>query len=273
MLDYFIFNSFADTAFEGNPGAFILDSRGRLTDTQMQKIAREFGLSETAFVGRNSDGDFTIRWFTPTTEVELCGHATLGSAFCLHKIGKVDHRPFRFISKGGPLEIELLQGPEAGQIQMNFPLVETHPKPVSDALQNLLPQLKILSFAESEIDSIFEVQDTEALSSINPDLPALKKLGDFGVAFTTNSGDLPEGVDFVSRVFAPLHGIPEDPVTGSTHCALAHFWQQKTGKSSLVGLQASHRPGKIAMEILPEQRVLLKGEAQIVAKGQILIPK
>jgi predicted PhzF superfamily epimerase YddE/YHI9 len=220
----------------------------------MQAIAREMSLSETAFVVARYDGDYDLRWFTPTLEVDLCGHATLASA---HVVGGTP----RFHTRSGPLTCAVQSD---GWIEMDFPSDRPTSAPPPAGLN--LPAIRWYGTGIGYV--LVELGTAASVRTLQPDLGALAALGTRTVIVTA-AGDQ-SGVDCVSRVFAPNAGIPEDPVTGSAHCALAVFWGDRTGHEALVGEQASARGGIVRMRRSGD-RVVLSGQAVTVAHTALLV--
>jgi predicted PhzF superfamily epimerase YddE/YHI9 len=214
----------------------------------MQLIAREVNLSETAFVATRADGACDLRWFTPTVEVDLCGHATLAAAHVLGGAG-------RFHTRSGLLACD--RGGE-GWIEMDFPgdPLRAEDPPAVDL------GIPVTWFGRGRDDVLVEVPDASVVRAMAPDLVAVASLGSRALIVTA-AGDRP-GVDCVSRVFGPNVGIPEDPVTGSAHCTLAGFWAPRLHRDELVGEQASARGGTVRMRVAGE-RVVLAGRAVTAA--------
>jgi predicted PhzF superfamily epimerase YddE/YHI9 len=247
-LQLLLVDTFTDRPFTGNPAAVaVVDAFPAAVD--MQAVAMEMNLSETAFVVPRSDGEHDLRWFTPSVEVDLCGHATLASA---HVLGG----SARFRTRSGVLTCVAEPG---GWIGMDFP----GDPPVDEAMPTDLDVEGVQWFGRGRFDVLIQLAEAEAVRRFQPDLPALATLGSRAVIVTA-AGDRP-GVDCVSRVFGPNAGIPEDPVTGSAHCTLAHFWGARTGRDQLVGEQASPRGGTVRMR-LDTDRVVLSGRATTVGR-------
>jgi predicted PhzF superfamily epimerase YddE/YHI9 len=241
-------DAFTDRRFGGNPAAVALvDSFP--PDDLMQKIAREMNLSETSFVAPRGGEAHDLRWFTPSTEVDLCGHATLAAA---HVVGG---RP-TFHTRSGPLRCEV--GGD-GLVEMDFPL----DVPVrSEELPHLA--LETISwFGVGTRAALAVVDDARTVRGYVPDQSLISSV-DSNLVVLSAFGDK-VGVDFVSRVFAPKLGIPEDPVTGSAHCTLAAFWAERLDKSELLAMQVSERGGTVQMRIRGD-RVMLGGRAVTVSK-------
>jgi PhzF family phenazine biosynthesis protein len=254
-------DAFTAQPFVGNPAAVCLLS-GQRDETWVQQVAAEMNLAETAFVQPEGDG-FRLRWFTPTVEVELCGHATLASAHVLWESGRL--RPdvtARFFTRSG-----LLTAERRGEwIELDFPAEPAEPVAAPKMLREALG-VAPRSVGRNRMDYLVEVDDEATLRSLAPDLVLLRTVPARGVIVTSRSG-APE-LDFVSRFFAPQSGIDEDPVTGSAHCCLGPFWGERLGKSELVGYQASHRGGIVRVRV-GESRVQLGGQAVTVLRGELL---
>ncbi len=246
-LELTVVDAFTDRPFTGNPAAVAVVEEFP-DDDRMQSAAREMNLSETAFVARRPDGDHDLRWFTPSVEVPMCGHATLAAA---HVLGG----SARFHTRSG--ELACRKGCE-GRIQMDFP---ADPPSASD-IPPALAVAGIRWYGRARFSALVELEDAPAVRAFEPDLPMLAALGTQAVIVTA-PGDR-TGIDCVSRVFGPNVGIPEDPVTGSAHCALAVFWGERTGRDDLVGEQASPRGGIVHMR-RDGDRVELGGHAVTVA--------
>jgi PhzF family phenazine biosynthesis protein len=258
-------DAFTDRPFAGNPAAVCLLESGPADDAWMQAVAREMNLSETAFVQARPGGDgFDLRWFTPTVEVDLCGHATLASAHVLWEAGRLPaDRPARFHTRSGLLSASRNAG---GTIQMDFPSKPSTPVEAPPGLAEALG-VQLVSVSSNGMDYLIELTDESAVRGLRPDLRALKAVRARGVIVTARSDDA--RYDFVSRFFAPAVGVDEDPVTGSAHCCLAPFWAERLGKTKLVGYQASARGGVVGVEVLGD-RVLLNGNAVTVLRGMLL---
>lgn len=268
MTDLWIVDAFTDAPFRGNPaGVCWLDHP--VPDEWMQSLAMELNQAETAFLLREGDG-FRLRWFTPASEVDLCGHATLGSSHFLWATGRLDPGAVaKFQTRSGLLTAT----PNQDQtITLDFPA--TPPVPVESPAE-LLPALgiatgEVYSNRTAQQDYLVRLEHPAAVLALEPDFGALKKLAARGV-IVTSTGDRP-GVDFISRFFAPAFGIDEDPVTGSAHCSLAPFWSTRLGRPDLVGYQASRRGGTVYTTVKGD-RVLLSGRAVTVVRGAIDLPR
>ena len=251
-------DAFTDRPFAGNPAAVCLldDERDA---AWMQAVAAEMNLSETAFV-RPLDKGFELRWFTPTIEVELCGHATLASAHALWSEEVVEpDSEIQFHSLSG----ELTCARRDDFIELDFPATPVTPAEPSVDLCEALG-IEPSWQGKSQYDTLALIQSEEALRSLRPDFQRLRALPSRGVIVTSTSNN--PRFDFVSRFFAPNAGIDEDPVTGSAHCALGPFWGERLGKTEMTAYQASARGGIVHVRVAGD-RVCLKGQAVTVLKG------
>jgi predicted PhzF superfamily epimerase YddE/YHI9 len=260
-------DAFAERAFGGNPAGVCL-VEGSVDAEWMQSVAAEMNLSETAFLLRQDDGVYGLRWFTPEIEVDLCGHATLASAHILWEEKIEGLEPIGFSTRSGLLTA----GPVGdGLIQLDFPAdppdVAYVGGPFSDGLAEVLGA-PVVGVHRGRFDLLAELGDAEAVRALTPDFRALAGYDARGVIVTA-AGDGLDGADFVSRCFYPGAGIDEDPVTGSAHCTLAPFWCTRLGRQSLVGWQASARGGRVGVELVGG-RVLLTGRAVTVVRGELL---
>jgi predicted PhzF superfamily epimerase YddE/YHI9 len=254
-------DAFTDRPFAGNPAAVFLLSGAR-DEGWMQSVAREMNLAETAFILRRSDG-FDLRWFTPLYEVDLCGHATLASAHMLWEDRHLaDDDSARFHTRSGMLTAERRNG----LIWLDFPATPAAPVPPPPELERGLG-VPLRFVGRTPFDYFAEVDGEETLRALTPDLTPLGQLPVRGTIVTARSST-PDH-DFVSRFFAPAVGVPEDPVTGSAHCALAPFWAERLGRGELTGYQASPRGGVVRVRLAGD-RVLLGGNAVTVVRGELL---
>lgn len=254
-------DAFTDRPFAGNPAAVFLLATAQ-DEAWMQSVAREMNLAETAFLVRRSDG-FDLRWFTPLCEVDLCGHATLASAHTLWEDGYLSGDSVaRFHTRSGVLTAER----QDGLIWLDFPATPAKPaSPPPELVKGLGVPLGFVG--RTPFDYLAEVSTEETLRALKPDLTMLGTLLVRGTIVTARSSS--PGYDFISRFFAPGAGVPEDPVTGSAHCALAPFWAERLGRSELTGYQASPRSGVVRVR-LSGDRVLLGGTAVTVVRGELL---
>ncbi|HOU32643.1 MAG TPA: PhzF family phenazine biosynthesis protein [Synergistaceae bacterium] len=260
-MELFTVDAFTDKPFTGNPaGVCFLD--GPRDTAWMGAVAREMNLSETAFLLREGT-NWRLRWFTPRVEVDLCGHATLATAHVLREKGVL--RPgetVRFHTRSG----ELSASAEEGRIVLDFPAKEIEACPPPEGLLEALEISDPLFVGKNIFDYLVEVGSDAQVRSLAPDFPRLAHLEARGTMVTARSSE--SGFDCVSRFFAPRVGVPEDPVTGSAHCALGPYWGAKLGKTRISAFQASERGG--AMEVvLVLPRVLLKGQAVTVLRGHL----
>ncbi|TWT83778.1 putative isomerase YddE [Planctomycetes bacterium CA13] len=260
-------DAFTDRPFTGNPAAVcILDEFPH--DQWMQNVAAEMNLAETAFVVPTADDDkFRLRWFTPTTEVDLCGHATLAAAHALIEQGHVEQgRAIRFETQSGELTCQK----QGNQLTLDFPatpIVETvAPSMTSEVCEALGLQRALVM--RSKFDIVTIVDEAKIVRQVAPDFQRLIKINTRGVIVTSPS-DHAEA-DFLSRFFAPRCGINEDPVTGSSHCCLALYWADRFGRTNLVGHQVSPRGGTVRCQVAGD-RVKLAGSAITVLAGHLLI--
>ncbi len=257
-----VVDAFSSVPFQGNPAAVCV-LPAPADPAWMQSVAAELNLSETSFLVRREDGGWDLRWFTPSTEVALCGHATLASAHVLWESGKLlPEETARFHTRSGWLTCEK----QSTGIRMNFPARPAEAVQTPDGLAQMLGA-DVRWCGRSVDDFLVELPHAATLRNLQPDLHALAHLAARGVIVTTAS-DVPE-YDFLSRFFAPSAGVPEDPVTGSAHCTLAPYWGRRLGRTQMRGWQASRRGGEVGMEWVGE-RVFLTGRAVTVWRGEVL---
>ena len=261
-LRIFQVDAFTDRPFAGNPAAVCILPKPR-SARWMQKVAREMNLSETAFLVRRRGG-FALRWFTPTVEVDLCGHATLASA---HILWQERHlRPdqeARFFTRSG-----LLTARRRGAwIELDFP---AEPVRRGRAPRRLMEALGItpVYVGRNRFDYLVELKNEAAVRRLSPDLSLLKIVGARGVMVTGRASS--PRFDFVCRFFGPSVGIDEDPVTGSAFCALAPFWAKRLGKESMLAYQASARGGVVRCAVRGD-RVLIAGKAVTTLRAELLV--
>jgi PhzF family phenazine biosynthesis protein len=260
-LPIYQIDAFTDRAFAGNPAA-VMPLEQWLPDGLMQQIAAENNLAETAFfVPRGND--FHIRWFTPTVEIALCGHATLASAFVITRYLQPDRREMHFESMSGQLTVRR----DGERLVLDFPRYTVKPAPDKlEAVAACLNRRPTAIFDCEDYIAYFACFEDEAtIRDMAPDFAALCRL-DKDVVVTA-PGDT---VDFVSRLFGPLHGIPEDPVTGSAHCVLAPYWSDRLGKTRFHARQVSRRGGDLWIELAAD-RVLMAGYGVCVMTGTMTI--
>ncbi|WP_053123425.1 PhzF family phenazine biosynthesis protein [Pseudomonas sp. P1.31] len=258
QLEFHQVDAFSERPFCGNP-AMIYRLDAWLADDLMQKIAGEHNLAETAFLVREGSA-WHIRWFTPTTEVPLCGHATLASAYVLFEIYKETAERIDFTCKSGPLSVTRADG----RLWLDFPSIVPSEIGVTLDVERALGVEAVDVLGSNELFVVLESE--QAVLDCKPDMVALAKLPWLG-AIVTARGDQH---DFVSRYFAPAIGINEDPVTGSTHCSLIPYWSKRLGKSSLTACQRSARGGELFCR-LEGERVKIGGHATLVASGTLIL--
>lgn len=257
----FHLNAFTTRAFAGNPAA-VCPLTKWLDDGLLRSVAAENNLSETAFFLCRGDL-YELRWFTPLCEVKLCGHATLASAWVLLQILAPECNSVRFETRFSGI---LTVTQDGDLLAMDFPILEPWvcTDPPTALLQGLKARPKAVVQLEDNYFAIYERE--EDVRNIRPDLGLIGKLHPAGVAISAPGNDC----DFVSRYFAPSYGIPEDPVTGSTHCSLAPYWGRRLGKTSLRARQVSARGGELWCDV-SKDRVILKGNAVLTMRGELLI--
>ena len=267
-IETYIVDSFTDRPFKGNPAGVCL-LNDELSDQEMLSIAKELGLSETAFIGAlNAQNEYPIRFFSPVMEIPLCGHATLASSKVLFERNGPNALSF--------VNIQNLKLPierEEDFIKMGFPIYDTIPQKVP---MELLQALGIEEVNDSVYNAetnilLLEIQSAALLKNLSPDFDKLKKSHQEinGVLVTALSTQA--DVDFESRYFWPWSGTNEDPVTGGTHTFLAKYWGQKLNKTKMTSFQCSERTGFMEVELLDEKHMTIKSKAQIVLKGELTI--
>jgi len=261
-MKIFIVDAFTDKPFKGNPAAICLLDENK-DDSWLLNVAAEMNLSETAFVKKENE-EFSLRWFTPKTEVELCGHATLATAHILWQekiLRENEQAVFQTIYKG-----KLTADKKRNEIVLNFPANFQKQIHEFSELENALG-IKPKYVGTTEHHYLAELNSEEDVLNVKPDFKKLQALPFFGTIITSKS--VKGKYDFVSRFFAPQKGINEDPVTGSAHCVLAPYWSEKLGRKEMNAYQASERGGfmKVVME---SDRVILIGQAVTVMKGELI---
>jgi PhzF family phenazine biosynthesis protein len=269
-----IIDAFTDRPFAGNPAAVcLLDEADTWPDeTWMQQVAAEMHLSETAFahpLTESPDADWALRWFTPEVETNLCGHATLATAHAMHR-DRGTPGTVRFMSLSGVL---VAHTADDGTITLDFPAAAVSEAPAPEGLAEALGATPQATYTTGALGDLLAVLDDEAtVRALAPDLGAIARIarrdGIRGVIATASAASPAAGYDFVSRFFAPADGIPEDPVTGSAHTALAPYWCGRLGRDALTGLQASPRGGLVRTS-LHGDRVHLTGHAVVVLDGTL----
>jgi len=257
-------DAFAERPFTGNPAAILMLDEMPAEDW-MAAVARETNLSDTGFVIRDElpDADFRLRWFTTTVEVDLCGHATLASAHCLFEDGF--DGPVRFATRSGILTVEQLAD---GSLAMDFPAwMSTERESARDDVANALgAYVESTALTTNGAFLLALMRDESVVRDLDPDLSAVSVLDASVGVIPTAQADPGAGYDFVSRVFAPQAGIPEDPVTGSAHTALAPYWAARLGRTTMTGLQVSRRSGLVGVAV-DGDRVIVAGRAVTVFDG------
>ena len=251
-------DAFTSSLFAGNPAA-VVPLESWPDDALLQNIAMENNLSETAFLVADDTGH-TLRWFTPSVEVDLCGHATLAAAWVVFNALGFPGERIRFNTASGALYVE-----RNGQtLSLDFPSRPAHPvssrAPYEQALG--IPLMEVLQAR----DTLVVLDSAEQVRNFQPDVAAIGKLDTFAIMITAPGDDC----DFVSRFFAPAKGVPEDPVTGSAHCTLVPYWADRLGKTTLHARQLSARGGELHCT-LKGDRVTLSGQARCFLKGDILL--
>jgi len=252
-------DAFTEKPFKGNPAAVCVLEKSQ-TKKWMQNVASEMNLAETAFLVPMNQG-YNLRWFTPNSEVDLCGHATLASAHILWEKEYLNkNQEANFYTKSGLLTAKINES----WIQLNFPAT---PEEKTNAPKELKEALDInpIYIGKNVFDYLIEVDSEEIVKNIKPDFTKLMKVHTRGVIVTAKSTEY----DFISRFFAPEVGIFEDPVTGSAHCCLGPYWLKKLGKDNFYAYQASKRGGVLKIHVVGE-RVLISGKAVTVLEGELL---
>ena len=259
--EIFQVDAFSAKPFAGNPaGVCVLPEAA--DEAWMQAVANEMNLSETAFLVRQEDG-YNLRWFTPATEVDLCGHATLASAHILWEQGLLaPDEQARFFTRSG-----LLGALRKGSwIELDFPAEPAEQAAAPETLSKAIG-MEAQYVGKNRFDFLLEVESAEALRQMTPDFTLLSSIPGRGFIVTSRSDS--SEYDFISRFFAPAFGINEDPVTGSAHCCLGPYWAEKLGKEALTAFQASARGGVVKVHV-GNDRVYLKGQAVTVMRAVML---
>jgi PhzF family phenazine biosynthesis protein len=268
-LPLFHVDAFASAPFTGNPAAVCLLEHSA-DEGWMQHVAAEMNLAETAFVRLLDDGPvedaWELRWFTPTTEVELCGHATLASAHVLWETGRVvAAAPARFQTmRRGTLTAS--RAADGRGIELDFPSDPPEPAPLPDGMAAALG-VEPVNTAHAQVGALIELESPDAVRAVAPDFARPAAIDSVVV---TSAAAATDDHDFVSRYFAPRYGVDEDPVTGSAHCALAPYWAERLERHELRGYQASARGGTVAVRVRGD-RVILGGSAITIARGELAV--
>ncbi len=257
-LQIFQVDAFTSRPFGGNPAAIIPLTEWLPTET-MQSIALENNLSETAFFV-SKDGFYELRWFTPTFEIDLCGHATLASAYVLYELLGEKAEILKFQTKSGVLTVERGNG----RLVLDFPSRRAEPCEIPAGLIEAIGKMPTEVLRARDYLLVYESEDE--VKTIRPDFAAMLKIDTHAVIVTAPGADS----DFVSRFFAPEVGVFEDPVTGSAHCTLIPYWAEKVGKNEMFARQVSARGGELFCELVGD-RVKIGGNATLYLKGEIYV--
>lgn len=259
-LTIYQIDAFTDKVFHGNPAA-VCPLTEWLTDDVMLKIAAENNLAETAFYVPK-ENSFEIRWFTPNTEVDLCGHATLATAYVIRHCENYKEDIINFFSpRSGKLPVTVQQD----TFVLNFPTDQYSEIPLTDELLSTTDKNAVVAF-KGKTDYMLVFEQQEDIETLQPNLTQIAKLKARGIIVTAKG----KTYDFVSRFFGPVVGVNEDPVTGSAHTSLTPFWATQHNKTELTAFQLSQRGGEIGCRLLGD-RVELSGKAVLYMKGEIFI--
>ncbi len=259
-MKQYIVDAFAETVFSGNPAAVCIPEK-ELPDRILQNITRENNLSETAFLTER-DGRFHLRWFTPGGEIDLCGHATLATAFIVTRFIRPGSDIVQFDTRSGILTVEK----KNGLFEMDFPAYPLEPVPVTDEMVQAIGARPLEAWLGRDLLCIME--DEQTVRSARPDPTKLLSLD----GLLLHISAMGENHDCVSRSFAPKMNVDEDPVCGSGHCHIFPYWAKRLGKTELTGYQASSRGG-ILYGQASDDRVLLGGKAVLFSAGDIFLPE
>lgn len=262
-LPYYIVNAFTDQPFAGNPAA-VMPLDQWLPDHQLQALAAQHNLSETAFFVPVAESTFELRWFTPVEEVPLCGHATLATAHVLLRERQVAADALTFQTRYRGLLHAQSQG---DRLALDLPAVEYEPHEVEAGLEAALGArvLSAVRPCDEPWQVLYELESEASVRALKPNIAALAAVAEHCVIVTAAGGEY----DFVSRMFAPHYDVPEDPVTGSAHCLLTPFWSDRLAKQHLLAYQSSARGGSLWCE-RKDDRIILSGHAMTFAKGQVV---
>lgn len=254
-------DAFTSRAFAGNPAAVCV-MNAPAEEGWMQNVAMEMNLAETAFLWPEGVGAYRLRWFTPTVEVDLCGHATLASAHTLWSEGHLaESAPAKFETRSGRLEARKIHTGIQMDLPADFPVETMAPEGLGQALG-----AEPLYVAKGRLGWLVELRSEREVRALSPDFRAMVKASERPVIVTARGSA--GSADFVSRFFAPTLGIDEDPVTGAAHCCLAPHWEKRLGRKGLVGYQASKRGGEVRV-LVEGDRVFLTGQAVTVMRGEL----
>lgn len=258
-MDQYIVDAFTDSLFSGNQAAVcVMDTWP--SDELMQNIAKENNFSETAFTVKEGD-TYHLRWFTPGGEIDFCGHATLGTSFVILNFYETDYNEVSFQTQVGELSVRR----KGDLFEMDFPAYKLRKTEVTDRMEEAIGVRPLEAYIDRDL--LLVLPDAASVRDLVPDQEKLLSLDGLLTAVTAPSDD--EKFDCVSRMFAPKLGIPEDPVTGSTHCMITPYWCGKLGKENLTCFQASGRTG-ILYTGLKGNRVTVSGKAVLFSRGRIL---
>lgn len=267
-----IIDAFTERPFAGNPaGVCLLSGEAWPDEAWMQRVAAELNLSETAFAHPEADGDWALRWFTPTVEANMCGHATLATTHALHTDARING-PVRYHTRSGLLGATPQHD---GSITLDFPAAPLTETPLPDGLAEALGGAKPeTAYTTGTLrDLLVVLTDEAAVRAVDPDFAALTRIRaetESRGVIVTALADPESAYDVASRFFAPASGIPEDPVTGSAHTAITPYWADRLGRTELTALQASPRSGLLQVALRGD-RVTLTGRAVTVIDGELLI--
>ena len=257
-MKQYIVDAFTSKPFSGNPAAVCVTDRP-LPDESMRNLAMENNLSETAYLLKEADG-YNLRWFTPGTEVDLCGHATLASSFVVLNFLEPERDAVRFHTRSGLLTVR-----RTGDLyRMDFPIYEQEEIPVTDAMEKAFGARPVRAFFG--VDLVCVIEEEETVRAMTPDQTKLSGLP----GRIQNATAMGRETDCVSRSFCPKLAIAEDPVCGSAHCQIAPYWAGVLGKTAITAYQASKRGGTLFCELTGDGRITIGGEAVLVAKSEVV---
>ena len=256
-MKQYIADAFTDELFKGNPAAVCVMDEW-ISDELMRNIARENNLSETAFAVNEGDG-YRLRWFTPKNEIDFCGHATLGASFVIANYIEPNCKTIKYHTLSGDMNVEV----NNGLFVMDFPRYNLNPVEVTDTMEKALGVRPTAAFIDRDLLMILNSEND--IFGLKPDMEAMSGLDGLCIAVTAKGTEY----DCVSRVFAPELSIPEDPVTGSTHCMIAPYWSKRLGKNTITAFQASERTGVLYAEVCGG-RVKISGKAVLFGVSEIL---
>lgn len=261
-MELSIINTFTDQAFKGNPAAVCMLSEEKESNW-MQQVTKEINLPTTAFINL-INGEYFLRWFTPSTEISICGHGTLASSFYLWGKGYIEKdKPIIFQTKSGLLKARNIDG----WVQLEFPSIveeETNPPELLLTALGVTP----IYVGKNGLDYLVEVESEDTVKNLKPNIDLISQLRARGVIVTSQSNS--NEYDFVSRFFSPSQGIIEDYVNGSSHCCLGPYWESKLQKKEFTAYQASERGGILKVKVL-DDKVLISGKAVIIFEGKLTV--